>query len=53
MFYGTAVLENLAKFTGKHMCQSVFFYKVEGSLLKWDLAQVFPVNFFKSLFNLI
>ena len=40
------VLENIAKFTGKHLCQSLFFNKVVGlrdaTLLKKEtLAQVF------------
>ena len=40
------VLKNFAKFTGKHLCQSLFFSKV-------TLAQVFPCEFceiFKSTF---
>ena len=30
MFYEKGVLKNFAKFTGKHLCQSLFFNKVEG-----------------------
>ena len=30
VFYKKAVLENFAKFTGKHLCQSSFFNKVGG-----------------------
>ena len=48
------VLRNFAKFTGKHLCQSLFFNKVAGlrsaALLKkrlWRLC--FPVNFVKFL----
>ena len=48
------VLRNFAKFTGKHLCQSLFFNKVAGlrpaSLLKkrhWHGC--FPVNFAKFL----
>ena len=48
------VLENFAKFTGKHLCQSLFFYKVAvlrpATLLKkrpWHMC--FPVNFEKFL----
>ena len=43
------VLGNFAKFTGKHLCQSVFFNKVAGlrpaTLLKKRLAQVFSCEF--------
>ena len=28
MFYKRGVVKNFAKFTGKHMCQSLFFDKV-------------------------
>ena len=38
------VFRNFAKFTGKHLCQSLFFNKVAGF---W--FQVFPVNFAKFL----
>ena len=48
------VFRNFAKFTGKHLCQSLFFSKVAGlrpaTLLKkrpWH--RCFPVNFAKSL----
>ena len=48
------VFRNFTKFTGKHLCQSLFFYKVAGlrpaSLLKkrfWH--KCFPVNFVKFL----
>ena len=48
------VLKNFAKFTGKHLCQSLFFNKVAGlrpvTLLKrrpWH--RCFPVNFAKFL----
>ena len=30
VFYGKGVLRNFAKFTGKHLCQSLFFNKVAG-----------------------
>ena len=43
------VLENLAKFTGKHLCQSLFFNKVAvqacKSIKKETLAQVFSCEF--------
>ena len=46
------VLENFAKFLGKHLCQSLFFNKVAGlrpaTLLKKRLwLRCFPVNFAK------
>ena len=37
------VLRNLTKFTGKHLCQSLFFNKAAG------LRRCFPVNFVKFL----
>ena len=48
------VLRNLTKFTGKHLCQSLFFNKVAGlrptTLLKKRLRhRCFPVNFPKFL----
>ena len=44
------VLKNFTKFTGKHLCQSLFFNKVPGlrpaTLLKKRLChRCFPVNF--------
>ena len=43
------VLRNFAKFTGKHLCQSLFFNKVAGlssaTLLKKRLAQDFSCEF--------
>ena len=51
---GKGVLRNLAKFTGKDLCQSLFFNKVSGlrpaTLLKKRLwHRYFPVNFVKFL----
>ena len=48
------VLRNFAKFTGKHICQSLFFNKVAGlrpaTLLKKRLwYRFFPLNFAKFL----
>ena len=48
------VLRNFAKFTGKHLCQSLFFNEVAGlipaTLLKKRLwHRCFPVNFVKFL----
>ena len=54
VFCRKGVLRNFAKFTGKHLCQKLFFNKVAGlrpsTLLKkglWD--RCFPVNFVKFL----
>ena len=54
MFCKKGFLENLAKFTGKHLCQCLFFNKVAGlipaTLLKKRLwHRCFPVNFAKFL----
>ena len=48
------VLRNFVKFTGKHLCQNLFFNKVAGlrpaTLLKKRLwHRCFPVNFAKFL----
>ena len=50
------VVRNFTKFTGKHLCQSLFFNKVAGlaTLLKKRLCRrCFPVNFLKFLRTLI
>ena len=54
MFREKGVLRNFAKFTGKHLCQSLFSNKVAGfrpaTLLKKRLwHRIFPVNFTNSL----
>ena len=53
VFCEKGVLRNFSKFTGKHLCQSLFFNKVAGGacnfIKKETLAQVFPVNFEKFL----
>ena len=54
VFYKKGVLRNIAKFTGKHPFQSLFFNKVAGlmpaNLLKKRLCyRCFPVNFAKFL----
>ena len=58
MFCKKGVLRNLTKFTGKHLCQSLFLNKVAGlwhalrhaTLLKKRLwHECFPVNFVKFL----
>ena len=54
VFCKKCVLRNFAKFTGKHLCQSLFFNKVSGVrpaiLLKKRLwHRCFPVNFAKFL----
>ena len=50
VFYKKGVVKNFAKFTGKHLCQSLFFNKVAGlnpaTLLKKEtLEQVFSCEF--------
>ena len=49
VFCKKAVLRNFAKFTGKDLCQRLFFNKVSGLrlqlYLKRDLAQVFSCEF--------
>ena len=43
-------LRNFAKFTGKHLCRSLFFNKVAATLLKKRLwHRCFPVSFAKFL----
>ena len=54
VFFKKAVLRNFAKFTGKHLCQSLFFIKVTGlrpaTLSKKRLwHRCFPVNYAKFL----
>ena len=45
------VLRNFLKFTGKHLCQSLFFNKVAGSacnfIKKETLAQLFSCEFYE------
>ena len=47
----TGVLGNIEKFTGKHLCQSLFFNKVAGQAFnfvkKEALAQEFSCEFFE------
>ena len=47
MFCKKGVLRNFSEFTGKHLCQSIFFNKVEGLnfIKKETLAQVFSYEF--------
>ena len=48
VFCKKGVLKNFAKFTGKHLCQSLFFNKRPATLLKKRLwHRCFPVNFAK------
>ena len=54
VFWKKGVLRNFAKFTGKHLCQSLFFNNVAGLkacnfIEKDNLAQVFSMNFAKFL----
>ena len=47
MFYKKGVLRSFTKFTGKHLCQSLFFNKVAGFIKKETLAQVFSCEFYE------
>ena len=56
MFFKIGVLKNFAKFTGKHLCQSLFFNKVAGLRLaillkKRHWHRWFPLNFAKNFKN--
>ena len=53
MFCEKDVLRNFVKFTGKYLCQGLFFNKVAGLIKKEALAQVFSCEFceiFKNTF---
>ena len=39
------ILRNFGKFTGKHLCQSLFLIKLQTLGLKETLAQVFSCEF--------
>ena len=46
VFCEKGVLKNVAKFTGKHLCQSLYFNKVACNFIKIEtLAQVFSCEF--------
>ena len=45
------VLRNFAKFTGKHLCQSLFFNKVAGLIDLLPLECVYMRVFFKSVYD--
>ena len=50
VFCKKGVLRNFRKFTGKYLCQSLFFNKVAGMMLKMRLwHRCFPVKFVKFL----
>ena len=51
VFFKKGILRNFAKFTGKRLCQSLFFDKVAGlrQLKKRPWLRCFPVNFVKFL----
>ena len=56
VFCKKSVLRNFAKFTGKHLCQSLFFNKVTGlrpsTLLKKRLwHRCFPDNFYRNFWK--
>ena len=49
VFCKKGALRNFAKFTGKHLCQSLFFNEVAGLVKKRLWHRCFPVNFAKFL----
>ena len=50
LFCKKGVLRNFRKFTGKYLCQSLFYNKVAGMMLKMRLwHRCFPVKFVKFL----
>ena len=50
MFFKTGVPKNFTKFTGKHLCQSLFFNKVEidtlAQMLSCEFCEIFKNTFF-------
>ena len=50
MFCKKDVLENLAKFTGEHLCQGLVFNKVGGKFIKKE-ARCIPANIFQYTFS--
>ena len=48
MFFKIGVLKNFAKFTGKHLCQSLFFIKKEALTLVFscEFCEIFQSTFF-------
>ena len=51
MFFTESVLRIFTKFTGKHLCQDLFFNKVAGLVKKETLAQVFSCEFCENFQN--
>ena len=49
MFFKTGVFKIFAKFTGKHLCQSLFFNKVAGPKTSFKKRFCFLVSFVKFL----
>ena len=50
MFFKIGILKNFPKFTGKHLCQSLFFIKVAGfSLRKVNTYSKFVIKMFSYL----
>ena len=49
VLYKKGVLKNFPKFTGKQLCQSLFFNKVADWRIGWLCHRFFPVNFEKFL----
>ena len=53
VFCKKGVLRNFAKFTGKHLCQSLFFNRPTALLKKRLWHRCFPMNFAKFLTALL
>ena len=52
VFYKKGVLKNLAKFTGKKLCQSLFLIKLQDNFIKKEtLAQGFSCEFYEIFKN--
>ena len=46
VFCKTSILKFFSKFTGKHLCRSLFFNKVEGLVFSCELWEIFKNSFF-------
>ena len=54
MFFEICVVENFAKFTGKHLCQSLFLVKLQASTshgtgVSSEFCEIFKCNFLKKI----
>ena len=46
VFCKKGVLRNFAKFTGKHLCQSLFYNKVVGQVFSCEVCEICKNTFF-------